>query len=182
MKQYFFEEELRKQFKMHSLIAGMLLVIAGLFGIFLPEITSLTISLFIGWLLIISGMISGYHVMQSYNTKWVAWFKPTILEIIGLLLLLYPLTGIAAVGLLLIIYFLFDGFAGFMLGLEFRPIKGWIWMMINGLISITLAVIFLIGWPFNSLWLVGLFVGISLFVDGIAMLLISNAVNKFFSK
>ncbi len=182
MKQYFFEEELRKQFKTHSLIAGFLLLIAGLFGIFLPEITSITISLFIGWLLIISGVISGYHVMKSYNTKWIAWFKPTILEIIGLLILLYPLTGIAAVGLLLIIYFLFDGFAGFMFGLEFRPLKGWIWMMINGLISILLAVIFIVGWPFSSLWLVGMLVGISLFVDGVAMVLISVSINKFFNE
>ncbi len=180
MRQYFLEEELRKQFKTHSLIAGILLLIAGIIGIFMPEVTSLTISLFIGWLLIIGGIISGYHVMKSYYSKWIAWFKPTILVIIGLLILLYPMTGIAAVGLLLIIYFLFDGFAGFMFGLEFRPVKGWLWMMINGLISIILAVIFLVGWPFSSLWLVGFFVGVSLVADGIAMLMISMAVNKYF--
>ncbi len=180
MRQYFLEEELRKQFKTHSLVAGILLLIAGIIGIFMPEVTSLTISIFIGWLLIIAGMISGYHVMKSYYSKWIAWFKPTILEIIGLLILLYPMTGIAAVGLLLIIYFLFDGFAGFMFGLEFRPMKGWLWMMINGLISIILAVIFLVGWPFSSLWLVGFFVGVSLVADGIAMLMISMAVNKYF--
>ena len=53
-------------------------------------------------------------------------------------------------------------------------------MMINGLISIILAVIFLVGWPFSSLWLVGFFVGVSLVADGIAMLMISMAVNKYF--
>jgi len=178
---YFSENELRKQFKTHSLIIGFLLLIAGLIAIFLPKLTSLTISFVIGWLLVIGGLISGYHVMKSYNTKWIAWLKPFVLAAMGLLILNNPLTGVAAVGLLLIIYFLFDGFAGIMFGLEFRPIKGWGWMIANGLISILLAVIFLVGWPFNSLWLVGLFVGISLLFDGIAMLLISMSINKHFT-
>jgi uncharacterized membrane protein HdeD (DUF308 family) len=178
MKQYFFEEELRKQFRTHSLIAGILLLVAGLIGVFLPELTSLTISIFLGWLLIISGVISGYHVMKSYYTKWIAWFKPAILVTIGLLILLYPITGIAAVGLLLIIYFLFDGFAGFMFALEFRPFRGWVWMIVNSLISFILAIVFLIGWPFSSIWLVGILVGISLLVDGIVMLGIGLSIHK----
>lgn len=178
MKQYFDSDELLKQFKLHSMIAGALLLFAGIVSIFLPEFTSLTLSYFLGWLLIISGIISGYHVIKSYNTKWIAWFKPSILVAIGVLILLYPMTGIAFVGLLLIIYFLFDGFAGIMFGLEFRPYKGWIWMIFNGIVSFILALIFLIGWPFSSIWLIGLFVGISLFADGIAMLIIGMSIQK----
>lgn len=178
MKQYFDTDELLKQFKLHSLIAGTLLLLAGLIAIFLPEITSLAISYFIGWMLVIGGFISAYHVIKSYNTKWIAWFKPATLELIGILLLVYPVTGVAAVGLLLIIYFLLDGFAGIMFGLEFRPYKGWVWMIIDGIISFLLAIIFIIGWPFSSVWLVGLFVGISLLVDGIAMLITGMSVGK----
>jgi len=49
MKQYFIEDELRKQFKTHSLITGILFLIAGSSAIFLPEMTSITASLFVGW-------------------------------------------------------------------------------------------------------------------------------------
>lgn len=178
MKHYFDSDELLKQFKLHSTIAGILLLIAGIVGIFLPEITSLTLSYFVGWLLITGGIISGYHVLKIYNTKWIAWFKPVTIEVVGILILLYPLTGIAAVGLLLIIYFLFDGFAGIMFALEFRPYKGWSWMVINAVLSFIFALIFLISWPFSSVWIVGLFVGISLLVDGISMLLIGISVDK----
>jgi len=178
MQQYFDTDELLKQFKLHSLIAGTLLLLAGIVAVFLPEITSLTLSYFIGWMLVIGGIISGYHVIQSYNTKWIAWFKPATLELIGILLLLYPMTGIAAVRLLLIIYFLLDGFAGIMFGLEFRPYRGWVWMITDGIISFLLAIIFLIGWPFSSVLLVGLFVGISLLVDGISMLVIGMSLSK----
>ena len=178
MKQYFDSDELLKQFKLHSTVAGILLLIAGIVGIFLPEITSLTLSYFAGWLLVTGGIISGYHVIKSYNTKWIAWFKPVTIEMVGILILLYPLTGIAAVGLLLIIYFLFDGFAGIMFGLEFRPYKGWTWMIINGILSFILALIFLVSWPFSSVLLVGMFVGLSLLVDGISMLVIGMSVSK----
>jgi uncharacterized membrane protein HdeD (DUF308 family) len=46
--------------------------------------------------------------------------------------------------------------------------------LLNGIFSIVLAVIFLVGWPFSSLYLVGLFVGISLFIDGVVLLTLGN--------
>jgi uncharacterized membrane protein HdeD (DUF308 family) len=178
MLKYFMESDLRNQFRTHSLVAGILLLVIGLISILLPELTSLTISFFIGWMLVIGGIVSGYHVMKSYNSKWIAWLKPFLLFAIGLLILYRPMTGVAAVGLLLIIYFLFDGFAGIMFGLELRPLKGWIWMMLNGLISIFIAFIFLVGWPISSLWLIGLLVGISLVFDGTAMIVIGTSIHK----
>ena len=85
MKQYFDIKEVRDQFKKNSIIAGILLLFAGIIGIFLPEVTSLTLSIFIGWLLIIGGIIAGYQVIKSYTTKWLAWFKPLILVTVGFL-------------------------------------------------------------------------------------------------
>lgn len=178
MKQYFLEEDLRKQFKTHSIIAGILLLIMGLISILLPELTSLAISFFIGWMLIIGSLISSYHVMKSYNSKWIAWFKPFILFAIGSLILYRPMTGVAAIGLILMIYFLFDGFAGLLFGLELRPLKGWIWMLFNGLISILIAFIFLVSWPISSLLIIGLLVGISLIIDGAVMIIIGSSVHR----
>jgi len=45
-------------------------------------------------------------------------------------------------------------------------------MAINGLMSVALSIMFLLGWPQTSLWLVGLFVAISLFFDGLALIII----------
>ncbi len=47
-------------------------------------------------------------------------------------------------------------------------------LILAGLASLALAVIFIAGWPFNSLWLVGLLVGISLLFDGIALLMLTG--------
>ncbi len=178
MREYFIEEEFRRKFKTRSMVTGVLLLVTGLIAILLPELMSLTISFLMGWLLIISSAISAYHTMQSYNRKPIAWLKPFLLFVIGALILYKPLTGVAAVGIFLMIYFFFDGFAGITLGLEFRPIQGWTWMVLNGVISIVIAFIFLLGWPFSSMWLVGLLVGVSLVMDGAAIILLGTSIQK----
>lgn len=90
------------------------------------------------------------------------------------MVLFNPIAGAAALGLVLLVYFLMDGFAGITFALALRPMQGWVWTLISGLASLALAVVFVVGWPFNSLWLVGLLVGISLIFDGIALLMLTG--------
>jgi len=63
-----------------------------------------------------------------------------------------------------------DAFAGFGLAYSLRDDKHWWVWLINAITSLVLGVLFIIGWPLSSLWLVGLFVGISLLFDGFALL------------
>ena len=177
MDQFLIQGEFGKKFRTYSVVVGILLIIAGIIGIFLPQVMSLTVSIFVGWLFVFGGLILGYHVIRSYSKNWVAWFKPVILLITGALLLFFPAAAIAAIGMLLMAYFLLDAFAGFTAAYELRGQKGWGWMLINAILSLILAFIFLIGWPFTSVWLVGLFVGISLLMDGIVLLIMGISVH-----
>lgn len=162
----FMDPRLRRQTKRFAF--GLILV--GLIGVILPQVMSITLSLLIAILLILAGIIAGYLTWLNYFRSGLAWLKPFFLISIGLLIALYPLAGAAAFGLLLILYFLLDGFAGISFAFVLRPMRGWIWTLINGIISLVLAVVFLVNWPFSSVWLVGLLVGISLIIDGLALL------------
>jgi len=53
-----------------------------------------------------------------------------------------------------------------------RPQQGWGWVMFNGATSLLLAMVFILGWPFSSAWLIGFFIGISLLFDGISLLML----------
>jgi uncharacterized membrane protein HdeD (DUF308 family) len=154
---------------------GIVLVILGLVGIVLPEVLSVTLAWLVGGLLLAAGVIGAYAVWSGYRRDGLAWLKPFVLVVLGLLLLLYPGIGAAAIGLLIIVYFLMSGFAGIAFGLGLRPLPGWGWNVFSGAVSVLLAMVFIWGWPFDSLWLVGLFVGISLLLDGIALLVLSRA-------
>ncbi len=163
-------------FRRYARITGWVLLILGLTGILLPKLISITLSVMIGWLLLLAGSISTYQVYYSYRTSWLAWLKPFILFAIGFVVLFNPTVAVAALGLLLAIYLLMDGFAGISFALELRPLPGWGWMMANGALSFLLAAILLFGWPFSSLWVVGLLIGISLFLDGLTLLILSSTV------
>jgi uncharacterized membrane protein HdeD (DUF308 family) len=163
-------------FRRYARITGWVLLILGLIGILLPKVMSITLSVMIGWLLLLAGSISTYQVYYSYRTTWLAWLKPFILFAIGFVVIFNPTVAVAALGLLLAIYLLIDGFAGVSFAMELRPLPGWGWMMANGILSFLLAAILLFGWPFSSLWVIGLLIGISLFLDGLTLLILSTTV------
>lgn len=166
------------KFGSHTRLIGLLLVILGVTGFFLPELMSLGLALFMAWLLLIGGLLWAIHSFKYSANHIMDWIKPVLLLIIGGLMLFYPLTGIAAFGLLLAVYLLLDAFGSFSMAQSLFPIRGWGWMAFNGSVSLLLALLFLIGWPATSLWLVGLYISISLFLDGAALLAIGMAIRK----
>ncbi len=93
-------------------------------------------------------------------------------------MIIYPTLGIATLGLLFAIYFFMDAFASFGLAYSLKPQKIWWLWLFNAITSLILGVLFVIGWPFSSIYLVGLLVGVSLFFDGIALLTGGMMVDK----
>jgi uncharacterized membrane protein HdeD (DUF308 family) len=157
------------------IITSIVLLLAGIAGIALPQFMSMTVAFFAGWLMIVAGGIAFYITWHGFRDRWIVWLKPFVLVVVGLLILLHPIAGTAALGLILAVYFLLDGFAGVGSAWEFRPRRGWGWLMFNGILSLLLAAVFIAGWPFSSTWLIGLFIGISLFVDGLSLLMLGLA-------
>ena len=102
----------------------------------------------------------------------IAWLKPVLLVLIGVLFLCDPTAGVATLALLLTIYLLLDAFGGLGLAHDLYPHRGWGWMAVNGLLSLILAAVLIFGWPAESPVLVGIFLGLSLAFDGLALFLI----------
>ncbi len=172
------DKDLTDKFSKYSTITGILFLIIGVLSIFYPVFASITTALFFGWLLLFSGFLIAFNTFKTNKKDWYGWLKSVILIGVGALTVLNPLAGIAAVGMLFAFYFLMDSFASVALALELKPDKSWLLVFINGLTSFLLAIILLINWPFSSLWMVGLIVGISLFFDGIVLLTLAKAAKK----
>ena len=168
--------DILKKFSKHATIVGIIMVLAGTAAIFEPFYASLFTVGFIAWLMVFAGVTAGFFTFQSNKGDWLGWLKSVLLIGTGLFMLFYPAPGIAAVGMLFAIYFLLDGFAGIALGSSMKPAKGWWMWLINGLLSIGLAVIFLLSWTSlkETAWLIGVFVGISLLFDGFTLLFMGN--------
>ena len=170
--------ELLEKFSKNSKIIGIVFIIFGLLGIFFPAYMSLTSAMLFGWLLLFSGLFAGFHTYYNNKSDWLGWLKTFILVFIGALTIINPLPGVATLGVLFSVYFAFDAFSSFALAFSSRGHKMWFMILLNGIVSLILSFLFIKDWPFSSMFYVGLFVGISLFIDGIVLLTISRTAKK----
>jgi len=158
-------------FKKHAKIGGSILVLMGIVGIIFPQLMSITTVMLVAYLMMFAGVSIGLLTYKSNKEDWVGWLKSFILLLASFFLLFYPVQGAAALGLIFSVYFFTDAFASFSLAFSLRPQKIWLVWLFNAMASLALGVLFVIGWPMSSLYLIGILVGISLLLDGIALLL-----------
>jgi len=156
------------------LIEGILLVILGLVAIVIPPIATLAVEILFGWLFLISG-IAG--LITTFWMRGVPGFWWSLLSALlgiaaGVVLLLWPLSGILSLTLILIVFFVVEGVASIMFALEHRrELTGrWGWMLASGIVDLILAAIILAGLPGTAAWALGLLVGINMVFGGSALI------------
>lgn len=159
-----------EKFRKYAKVGGIFFLILGVIGILFPTFMTMSTVVFISYLMLFSGIGAAYLTWVSDPTDWAGWLKSFALIGVSLYMLFYPIQGAGTLGLLLSLYYFMDAFASFGIGFSsFVRKNKWIWFF-NGLVSSLLATIILLSWPFSSIWLVGFFVGISLFIDGLALI------------
>jgi len=172
------EIEQLEGFRKNAKTVGIILMVIGFLGAIFPIAASLTTVVFVSWILLFAGTLTGYFTYKSDVSDWRGWLKSLIFVGVGIYMVVNPVGGIATLGLLFSIYFFMDAFSGFTLASSFYPHKGWgIWAF-NALLSMLMAMIFVLGWPHTSIVLIGLLVGFSLFFDGLALLMGANIFTK----
>jgi len=172
------DDALFDKLKKYSKIGGILFLVLGLMGIIFPSFMTFSAVVFVSYLMLFAGISSGWMTWMSNKEDWAGWLKSFLLVGVSLLMLFYPMQGVATLGLLFSIYFFMDAFAGFGLAFSAQGNRHrWFWIF-NALMSLLLAIVFMVGWPFSSVWLIGFFVGVSLFFDGIALLIGLTALDK----
>ena len=168
-----------QNFGRFTLIVGVILFFLGSVGIALPVVMSITASIFIGWLMLLAGLLWVYYTYRHSYKHLLDWIKPVLLVLVALLILVDPLAGVIAFTLLFSIYLLLDASGSFFMAYSMRPNYGWGWMAVNGIASLALATLLLLGWPKTTPILMGLFIGISLIFDGWVLIMIWWRARKF---
>jgi uncharacterized membrane protein HdeD (DUF308 family) len=164
------------------LVEGIVLVILGLLAILLPQIASLAVEILVGWLLLITGAVGLYTTFQTKSAPgfWWALISAVIAIIAGVLLLIWPLTGVVSLTIVLVAFFLIEGISSIMYAIEHRrELTGrWGWMLASGIITLALAFLIYFGLPSTAAWAIGLLVGIDLVFGGAALIGIALAARK----
>jgi len=144
--------EMLEKFSRYAKIYGVVFLILGLVGIFFPGLLSITTAIFFGWLLLFGGFMVGVQTWQFNRREWYGWLKTAIYLLTGFFIILNPLPGIIALGMLFALYFLIDGAAGIALALMAKPEPFWWIALINGVLSAVIGVYFFLAMQIPSKW------------------------------
>jgi uncharacterized membrane protein HdeD (DUF308 family) len=165
-------EEITRRWKLFLGI-GIVMLLAGIFSVFAPIITSISVAIFAGWALLIGGVSQFGHVIRreaGWDRVW-RLFVALITAIAGLSLLLFPLSGTISLTVVLIVWLFLSGGAQLGAWWQQRQLMGSWTMLVSGLSSVILGILIWADLPSSADWAIGLLVGIELLVWGMSVIM-----------
>lgn len=157
------------------------MIVVGLLALSLPVASSIGIARLLGWLIVFDAAFQLIHSFRSRGVGHVVWkvVVAVIFLIVGIYFLMHPFLAVAAVTLALAVFFLAEGAVDVFSYFATRDTGASGWILVNGIVSIILAAMIWRHWPTNSLWVVGVLVGIGLLMTGLSRLMIALAVRTY---
>jgi uncharacterized membrane protein HdeD (DUF308 family) len=159
---------------------GVLTVIFGVIAIGSPLVTGVAVAVFVGFLLLASGVTQIIHALKS--KQWGTGFWGTVIGLLGvaagLLMIFRPLVGLVTMTMLLAIYFLIDGISEIVAAFRIKPDQGWGWVLFNGIIAVVLGLMIWRQWPVSGAWAIGLLVGIHILMSGWSMIILGSGARR----
>jgi len=163
------------------LTAGIISTVLGAIAIILPPLASVTITYLVGILLLIGAVAYVAEAISRGSTGHRIWsgVLAVLYVVAGVWLIINPVSGTITLTLILAIFFLLIGVLRLIAGIASRgkvPNAGW--TIVNGVLSIVIAVLVIGDLPSSAAWAIGLLVGIQLLFDGIALIVTAMAGKK----
>jgi uncharacterized membrane protein HdeD (DUF308 family) len=163
-----------------SIFLSILLILAGLFAILVPPASGLAVTLIFGWAMIFSGITHFVFAFKTHTTGGVLWelLVGAVYLFTGVYLILHPLSALIALTLILAIYLFFEGIVEVIQSFQLRPRHGANWLLVDGIVTLILAIMIWRSWPASTVWVIGTLVGISMIFSGFSRLMLSLAAKR----
>jgi uncharacterized membrane protein HdeD (DUF308 family) len=171
-------EETARHWKL-LLAIGILCDISGVYAIFVPIVASISVTVLVGWALLIAGAVQLGHGLRrdptwSWDTAW-GLLVALLTIVAGGWILLAPLTGTITLTVVLVAWFWTIGIARLMAWWRMRGVeRSWV-VGLNGLVSLLLGIFIFADLPSSATWAIGLLVGIELLFAGSGLIMAAFA-------
>jgi uncharacterized membrane protein HdeD (DUF308 family) len=159
------------------LIEGIVLLVLGVLAVVIPPLATLAFTVFLGWLFVISGifgLITTFGARQAPGFWW-SLLSAVLSIVVGVVMVLWPVSGAVSLTLVLTAFFLLDGVASIMYSLAHRQqlIGQWGWLLASGLVDLAMAALIILGFPLSAALAVGLLVGINMIFSGTSLIVVA---------
>lgn len=135
---------------------------------------------FVGILMLVGAALQIVHAFEV--KRWGGFFLWLLSGLLygaaGVLAFWNPLLAASALTLLLAVSLVVAGIFRIAWSIALRRLRGWGWLLASGVITVLAGVVFLVGWPENSLWLLGIVLAVDLAFQGAADLVFGFAQKR----
>jgi uncharacterized membrane protein HdeD (DUF308 family) len=160
------------------LAQGIVMMVLGFLAVAEPNVATIAVGIFVGWLFFIGGIFRAMSVWQSRGIPGFAWSLLTALLaiVLGLILIFRPLAGVLTLTMVLIAFFILEGITAIVLAVQHREhLWSWGWVLFSGIVDLLLAFLIWDGWPSSADWAIGLLVGINMLFFGLSLVMTALA-------
>jgi uncharacterized membrane protein HdeD (DUF308 family) len=165
-----------RQHRVWFSVLGVGLILLGIAALAASALTTMISVLFLGWLLVIGGVVRVVHAFWA--RPWGGVFAHLVAGVlslvVGLLFLTRPIIAELALTLLVALLFVVGGLFRVNIALLWR-FPAWGWVVYDGVLSLVLGFVIWIAWPESALWVIGVLVGIDLLFKGWSCLMFALA-------
>lgn len=172
-------EKLRNSWIWMAILAVVSLV-GGVLALLDPFAATLAATLLAGWAFMFLG---GLQIIQSFQVQgwggflWALLFGILSL-VVGISLVFNPLAGMVSLTLLVAVLLLATGAIKIFYAVSLRPVTGWGWVLVSGLLSIVLAVLILTNFPASAATVLGIFLAVELISNGVLFLFVALGLRQ----
>ena len=164
------------------LFEGILLAVLGLAAMIVPPLASLAITIFLGWMFLISGVAGLVLTLWARQMPgfWWSLISAALGLAAGIILLARPMQGVLTLTIVVGAFFVAEGVATIMYALEHRrELSGrWSWLLVAGLMDIVIAFFIIAGLPGSAEWAIGLLAGVNLLFGGATLIGVALAARQ----
>ena len=160
------------------LAQGIVMMVLGFLAVAEPNVATVAVGIFVGWLFFIGGIFRALSVWHSRGMPGFAWSMLTALLaiVLGLILIFRPLAGVLTLTMVLIAFFILEGVTAIVLAVQHRAhLRSWGWVLFSGIVDLLLAFLIWDGWPSSADWAIGLLVGINMLFFGLSLVMTALA-------
>ena len=147
----------------------ILLAAVALANLFLATVASV---FYVGAAMLVGGFLHLVHAFQVRGWEHVLyWVGFGLLYLLaGVFTFANPMLASAVLTLLLGVVLVFAGVLRLWSAYRLWGTRGAGWLLAGGAVTFLAGLVIALGWPFNSLWILGLFLAIDLLTQGWSML------------
>lgn len=157
---------------------GVVLIALGMLAIGASAFTTLLSIVFLGALLVVGGVamvINAFKSWRGHAGNFSFWLIFGLLYLaIGIILIKHPVYAAVSLTLLLAIFYMVAGAIRiFSAAFMHLPRSGW--SIFSGIVAVVVGILILLQWPISGLFIIGLFIGIDLILNGWSYLMLGLA-------